>query len=95
MMTVRNSDNLTLTGWSAVGAMATVALTKALTAFILAVPLSWLARYVFGGGVVLQALVGQDGLSYRRCVGLFAIWFVARIRIKFSGPAQIKIEGDR
>ena len=93
-MTVRNSDNLTLTGWSAAGALSMILLTSVSTALVLAWPLAWLTRYVFGGGVVLRALVGPEGLNYRRCVGLFAIWFVARIRIKFSGPAQIKIERD-
>jgi hypothetical protein len=94
-MTIGKTDNSTLSGWSAVGALATVTATKVLTALVMSFPLSWLASYVFGGGVALRALFGPDGLSYWRCVGLFAIWHVARIRIKYSGPAQIEIQGDR
>lgn len=95
MTPVRKTDNSALTGWSAVGALATVAVAKALTALVMSFPLSWLASYVFGGGVALRALFGPDSLSYRRCVALFAIWFAARVRIKFSGPAQIEIGGKR
>jgi hypothetical protein len=95
MNAVRKKDHSTLNGWAAMGALATVAVTKALTAFVISVPLSWLASYVFGGGVALRDLFGPDGLSYRRCLGLFAIWFAARVRIKFSGPGQIEIEGKR
>lgn len=93
-MTVRKTDHSTLTGWSAVGALATIAVTKTLTALLMSFPLAWLASHVFGGGVALRALFGEDHLRYWRCVGLFAIWFTARIRIKFSGPAQIKLVGD-
>jgi hypothetical protein len=57
-------------------------------------PLAWLINHVLAGGSALHEIVGSDRLSYWRCVGLFAIWFTARIKIKFSGPAQIKVEGD-
>lgn len=49
----------------------------------------------FGGGVTLHAILGENRLTYWRCVGLYAIWFAARVRIKFSGPAQITIEGKQ
>ena len=94
-MKVGKTGNSTLSGWPAVAALVTVALTKALTALAMSFPLSWLASDVFGGGIVVRTLFGQGGLSYWRCVGLFAIWNLARIRIKFSGPAQIEIQGDR
>ena len=92
-MTVRNSNHLTLTGWPALGAFVTIALTKALTALVMSFPLAWLVNHVFGAGAI-RAIFGADRLSYWRCVGLFAIWFAARVKIKFSGPAQIKVEGD-
>lgn len=93
-MTVRDSNHLTLTGWPAVGAMMALAAIRSLTALLTSVPIEWLVRHIFSG-TLLQLVFGADGLSYWRCVGLFAIWHAARLRIKFSGPAQIKIEGDR
>ena len=95
MMTVRNSNNITLTGWPAVGVLATIAAIRALTALVLSYPLVWLANKEFASGGAVRAAFGTDHVSYWRCVGLFAIWHVARIQIKFSGPEQIKIEGDR
>lgn len=93
-MTVRKTDHSTLTGWSAVGVLATITVTKALTALVMSFPLAWLINHVFGAGAI-RAIFGASHFSYWRCVGLFAIWFAARVKIKFSGPAQIKIEGDR
>lgn len=94
MTAVRKTDHLTLTGWSAVSALVTITLTKALTALVMSLPIAWLVNHVFAAGVI-QAIFGTYHFSYWRCVGLFAIWFSARVQIKFSGPAQIKIEGDR
>ena len=94
-MTVRKADNSSLTGWPAVGAFATIAVTKALTALVMSLPIAWLVSEIFATGSILRFLFGTDGLSYWRCLGLFAIWFAARVRIKFSGPAQIEIHGDR
>jgi len=93
MMTVRKTDHSTLTGWSAVGALATIAITKALTALVMSLPIAWLVNRVFGTGAI-QATFGASHFSYWRCVGLFAIWFAARVKIKSSGPAQVKMEGD-
>lgn len=86
-MTVRNSNPMTLTGWSAVSVLATIAITKALTALVMSLPLTWLFNRVFATGAV-RAIFGADQVSYWRCVGLFAIWFTARIRIEFSGPRK-------
>jgi hypothetical protein len=41
-MTVRKSNHLTLTGWPAVGVLATITVTKALTVLVMAYPLAWL-----------------------------------------------------
>ncbi len=92
-MTVRNSSHLTLTGWPAVGAMMALAAIRSLTALLAAGPILWLVRHIFSGAL-LRLVFGADDLSYWRCVGLFAIWHVARLRIKFLSPTQIKIEGD-
>jgi hypothetical protein len=77
-----------------VGTLATILITQTSTALLMSFPLSWLASRIFGG-VVFQTLLGESRLSYWRCVGLYAIWFVARVKIKFSGPAHIAIEGKR
>ena len=95
MTPMGKTDNATLSGWPAVGALAMIVITKAITALVLAYPLAWLASAVFGGGSAsaLRALFAEGRLSYWRCVGLFAIWYVAQIRIEFSGPWQIKLAG--
>ena len=93
MMTVRNSNHFTLTGWPAVGVFAIITTTKALTAIVIAWPLDWLANHVFSPSLML-ALWGEDHLSYWRCIGMFAIWHVARARINFSGPSPTQKEID-
>jgi hypothetical protein len=95
MTAVRKKDHFTLSGWPAVGVLATITITKALTALVMSYPLVWLANHEFSAGCVIRAIFGTDQVSYWRCVGLFAIWHAARVRIKFSGPAQIEIEGKR
>ena len=94
MITVRNTNHFTLRGRSAVGVLLALTATKALTALVMSFPLVWLVNHVFGAGAI-QAIFGADRLSYLRCVGLFAIWFAAQVKIKISGPAQIEIEGER
>ena len=94
-MTVGKTDHFTLRGWPAVSALVMIVLTKALTTFVLAYPLAWLANHEFAAGEAIRAIFGTDRVGFWRCVGLFAIWHVARIRIKISGPAQIEILGDR
>jgi len=95
MMAVRNSSIFTLSGWRAVGVLLTIIITKTLTALVLSYPLAWLANREFAAGGAIRAVFGTDQVSYWRCVGLFAIWHAARVRIKFSGPAQIEIEGKQ
>jgi hypothetical protein len=92
MSTVRKTDHVT--GWSAVGVLATISITKALTALVMSFPITWLVRHIFAGAPLGFAF-GADGLTYWRCVGLFAVWFAARVKIKFSGPALIDVEADR
>lgn len=92
MSTSRNTDHVT--GWSAVVLLATVAVSKMLTAVVVSFPITWLVRHIFAAAP-LRFVFGEGGLSYWRCVGLFVIWFTARVKIKLSGPALIEIEGDR
>jgi hydrogenase/urease accessory protein HupE len=93
MMTTRKTDDLTLTGWPAVGVVAIITVTKALTALVMSLPIARLVNRVFAAGSI-HVIFGADRLSYWRCVGLFAIGLASRVKIKFSGPAQIKIDGD-
>jgi len=46
MMTVGKTDHITRTGWSAGGVLATIITTKALTAFVISFPLTWLVNHV-------------------------------------------------
>lgn len=94
-MKIAKTDQFTLSGWSAVGALVMIVFAKAATALVLSYPLVWLANKEFATGGAIRAVFGTDQVSYWRCVGLFAIWHMARIRIKFSVPAQIEIVGDR
>ena len=91
MNTSRNTGQVT--GWAAVGYLVTVAITKVLTALLMSYPIMWLVRKIFGAAL-LRFAFGTD-LSYWRCVGLFLIWFLARVKIKFSDEALIEIQGDR
>jgi hydrogenase/urease accessory protein HupE len=93
MTAVRKKDYLNLSGWSAVGVLATIAITKALTALVMSLPIAWLVNRVFAAGAI-HAIFGADRLSYWRCVGLFAISFAARVKIKFSGPSQLEKDGN-
>lgn len=93
-MTIRNSSHLTLTGWPAVVVFVTMGLTKALTILVLSLPVAWLANRVFAVDAI-HVIFGADRLSYWRCVGLFAIWHSARLRIKISGRSQVEIAGNR
>lgn len=92
MSTFRNTDHVT--GWSTVGFLARIAFEKMLTAVLTSFPIMWLVRHTVAD-TTLRFVFGADGFSYWHCVGLFVIWFTARVRIKFSGPALIAIEGDR
>jgi hypothetical protein len=92
MRTIRKTDHVT--GWSAVSFLATITATKALTAFVIAFPITWLVRHILGSALLGLAF-GADGFTYWRCVGLFGVWFVARLKIRFSGPSQIELQGDR
>jgi hypothetical protein len=88
MSTVQKKDHVT--GWTAVGLFATVILARALTAFVMSIPITWLARHIFAHATLALAF-GSDGLTYWRCVGLFAVWFAATMKIRFSG----QVDADR
>jgi hypothetical protein len=64
-----------------------LAVTPALTALVMAVPIEWLVSEVFSAAVI-HAIFGVEHLGYWRVVGLFAIWFATRARIKVHGPRE-------
>jgi len=93
MITVGKTDHVNLTGWPAVSVLLALMTTRVLTILVISSPIAWLINHVFAASAI-RAIFGADHFSYWRCVGLFAIWHSARVRIKISGLAQIKMEGD-
>ena len=82
-----NDEGVTLTGWPAVGMFLTLAVTAVLQALIMAFPIEWLVGEVFSTPAI-RAVFGVERLNYWRVVGLFAIWFASRARIKIHGPRK-------
>jgi hypothetical protein len=76
-------ESVTLTGWSAVPVFLMVAVTQVLTALAMSLPISWLVNHIFSRNAI-QLLFANDQLGYWRCVGVFAIWFAAKARIKWT-----------
>lgn len=62
MMTVRNSNHLTLTGWPAVGVFVTMTFTKAPTALAMSLPIAWLVNRIFAASAI-HAIFAADSLS--------------------------------
>jgi len=75
-------ETLTLTGWPAVPVFLMAAVTQVLTALVMSLPITWLVNHVFSANVI-HAIFANDQLGYWRCVGVFAIWFAAKARIKW------------
>lgn len=88
MSVVHEKDHVT--GWTAMGLFAAVTLARALTALVMSIPITWLVSHIFAHATLVLAF-GPDGLTYWRCVGLFAVWFAARMKIRFSG----QVDADR
>jgi hypothetical protein len=79
-------ESLTFTGWSAVPVFLMVTVTQVLTALILSLPITWLVNHVLSAKCI-EFIWGSDRLGYWRCVGVFAIWFAAKARIKWTGKS--------
>ena len=79
-------ESLTLTGWSAVPVFLMVTVTQVLTSLVMPLPITWLVNHVFSANAI-RAIFATDRLGYWRCVGLFAIWFAATVRIKWTWKA--------
>jgi hypothetical protein len=76
-------ENLTLTGWAAVPVFLMVAVTQALTALVMSLPITWLVNRVFSASAI-HAVFASDRLGYWQCVGMYAIWSAASARIKWT-----------
>lgn len=78
-------ESKTLMGWPAVRMFLMVAVTPVLTALVISLPIEWLVSKEFATGAI-HATFGVERLGYWRVVGLFALWYTTRIKIKFQGP---------
>lgn len=76
-------ESSTLTGMPAVLAFLILAVTQLLTALVMSLPITWLVNHVFATNAI-HAIFASDRLGYWRCVGMFAIWFAATGRIKWT-----------
>jgi hypothetical protein len=82
-----NDESRTLKGWSAVRMFLMLAVTPVITTLILALPISWLVNREFAAGAI-HAVFGVERLGYWKVVGLFAIRFATRGKIKLQGPRK-------
>lgn len=77
------SESLTLTGWAAVPMFLMLAVTQALTALVMSLPITWLVNHVFSPNAI-HAIFASSQMGYSRCAGMFGIWFTATARIKWT-----------
>jgi hypothetical protein len=78
-----NDKKFTLTVWAAVPRFLKLAVTQVLTAVVMSLPITWLVNYVYSANSI-HAIFASARLAYWRCVGIFAIWFAATARIKWT-----------
>jgi len=76
-------ESITLTGWPAVPVFLMAVVTQVLTALVMSLPITWLVNHVFSANAI-HAIFANDRLGYWRCVGIFAICFAAKGRIKWT-----------
>ena len=76
-------ESVTMRGWPAVSVFLMLVVTQVLTALVMSFPITWLVNHVFAANVI-HAIFASDHLGYWRCVGVFAIWFAAKARIKWT-----------
>ncbi len=76
-------ESLTLTGWPAIPVFLMVAVTQVLTALVMSLPITWLVNHIFSANAI-HSIFSSGRLGYWQCVGLFAIWSAAKVRIKWT-----------
>ena len=80
-------ESRTLRGWPAVRMFLVLAATPVLTALVMSLPIAWLVNHVFAIDAI-RAIFGVEHLGYWQAVGLFALWYAARTKIKVQGPSK-------
>ncbi len=80
-------ESWTLTGWSAVPIFLMLAVTQVVTALVVSLPVAWLVNHIFAANAI-YTVFGVEHLGYWRVIGLFAILFVVKFKIKFSGSSK-------
>lgn len=80
-------ESWTLTGWSAVPAFLMLAITPVLTALVISLPIAWLVNQIFAT-TAIRAIFGVEHLGYWRVVGIFALIFATKFKIKFHGSSK-------
>lgn len=76
-------ESLTVTGWKAVPVFLLMMGTQVLTALTMALPITWLVNHEFAASLI-RGIFSSDHFGYWQCVGIYAIWFTAKGRIKWS-----------
>jgi hypothetical protein len=74
-------EGKTLTGWPAVRMFLMLAFTPVFTALVMSLPIAWLVNHVFATGAI-HVIFGVEHLGYWRVMGLFALWYATRTKIK-------------
>ncbi|MGA8730865.1 MAG: hypothetical protein WB608_19070 [Terracidiphilus sp.] len=80
-------ESWTLSGWPAVPAILMLAVTPVLTALAISLPVTWLINQVFAP-TAIHEVFGVEQIGYWRVVGLFAILFASKFKIKLQGPSK-------
>ena len=76
-------ESRTLTSWTAVPIFLMAVVTRVLTSLVMSLPITWLVNDVLSANAI-HAIFASDRLGYWRCVGMYAIWFAATGRIKWT-----------
>jgi hypothetical protein len=84
---LNENESKTLTAWPAVRMFLELAVTPVLTAVVMSIPVTWLINNIFAVGAI-HAVFGVEHLGYWRVVGLFALWFATRFKIKVHGSSN-------
>ena len=82
-----NDEHRTLRGWPAVRMFLALAATPLLTALVMSLPIAWLVNHVFANEAI-HAIFGVGHFGYWQAVGLFALWYAVRTKIKVEGPSK-------
>ena len=80
-------ESWTLVGWPTVPLFLMLAVTPALTALVISLPVAWLVNHIFAP-TAIHAIFGVEHLGYWRVVGVFALLFATQFKINFQGASK-------